>query len=68
MANEQCAVSGMAHLHTDMKRFDVHVGLEVCERFAADTAASTVYEIVSEEKFRDGEGTTVNTETADATT
>jgi hypothetical protein len=25
------AVLRMAHLHTDMERFDVHVALEVCE-------------------------------------
>jgi len=49
MANEQAsAVSGTAHLHTDIERFDGHVALEVCERFAADTAASTVCEIVIE--------------------
>src|SRR5262249_53318569 len=42
------AVLQMAHLHTDIERSDVHVALEVCERFAADTAASTVCEIVIE--------------------
>ena len=38
----------MAYLHTDMERFDVHVAFDVCERFAADTAASTVCEMVVE--------------------
>jgi hypothetical protein len=31
-----------------MERFDVHVALELCERFAADTAASIVCKIVIE--------------------
>jgi len=45
----------LAHLHTDMEQFDVHVALDVCESFAADTAASTVCESVIESATSDAE-------------